>query len=83
MFHVLLQAKFKVRRFQVVKAEIECERPKNKFSTTFYLDLLMFLQGYYLIACCKKKKMKFKTRNEPIQNFKNPVQSIPGTVQPL
>jgi hypothetical protein len=86
MFHVLLQAEFKVRRFQVVKAEIECERLKNKFSTTFYLDLLMILQGYYLIACCKKKKkkkMKFKTINEPIRNFKNPVQSIPRTVQPL
>jgi hypothetical protein len=38
----------------VVKAEIECERPKNKFSTTFYLDVLKFLQGYYLIACCNE-----------------------------
>jgi hypothetical protein len=38
----------------VVKAEIECERSKNKVSTTFYLDVLKFLQGYYLIACCNE-----------------------------
>jgi hypothetical protein len=38
----------------VVKAEIECERPKNKFSTTFYIDVLKILQGYYLIACCNE-----------------------------
>ena len=24
--------RFKIKRFQVVKAEIECERPKNKVS---------------------------------------------------